>query len=156
MKRATWKNDPLLGHKREMRKIVYHDDRGRGRCPKAKKKNKKSQLCCSCRRVSAFETRRPATTAHVPLVILACPIPKSSLISLMANRANIRNDVKSESSCEVKKYVNASLRLDWNLWFIIFVYRCSQSLKMAAWDEHFDFGAKSTVISHFFGECIYS
>ena len=88
-----------------------------------------------------------------PLVILACPIPKSSLISLLANRANIQNGVKSESSCEVKKYVNASLRLDWNLWFIIFVFRCSQSLKMAAWDEHLYFGAKSTVISHFFGEC---
>ena len=155
MKKATWKNDPLWGHKRGKRKIVYHDNRGRRRCPKAKKKTRK--VNCVVHAAAFLRLKRGGRPQLLtPLVILACPIPKSSLISLMANRANIQNGVKSESSCEVKKYVNASLRLDWNLWFIIFVYRCSQSLKMAAWDEHFDFGAKSTVISHFFGECIYS
>ena len=71
--------------------------------------------------------------------------------------ANIPVGVKSERNFwgQISINLNPSLRLDWDLWFIIFVFTCKQSLKMAAWDENFHFGPKSTQ-SHFFGQSIYS
>ena len=71
--------------------------------------------------------------------------------------ANIPDGVKSESNFwgQISKNRNPFLRLDWDLWFIIFLFTCKQSLKMAVWDENFHFGLKSNQ-SHFFGQSIYS